>query len=79
MVEGKMFIFTAPSGSGKTTVVKHLLSKYNELEFSVSATTRQRREHETDGKDYYFMSVEAFKEKINKGAFLEWEIGRAHV
>lgn len=73
MVEGKMFIFTAPSGSGKTTVVKHLLSKYNELEFSVSATTRERREHETDGKDYYFMSVEAFKEKIKQGAFLEWE------
>ena len=72
-MEGKVFIFTAPSGSGKTTVVKHLLSKYKELEFSVSATTRERRVHETDGKDYYFMSAETFREKISQGAFLEWE------
>ncbi|MFN8338339.1 MAG: guanylate kinase [Saprospiraceae bacterium] len=69
----KMFIFTAPSGAGKTTIVKHLLAKYSNLGFSVSATTRAKRDHETEGKDYYFMSVEEFKQKIAQGAFVEWE------
>ncbi len=69
----KMFIFTAPSGAGKTTIVKHLLSKYNNLGFSVSATTRTKRPYETEGKDYYFMSVDEFKQKINQGEFVEWE------
>lgn len=71
--EGKMFIFTAPSGAGKTTIVKHLLSKYDFLGFSVSATTRDKRVHETDGKDYYFLSVEEFKSRIANGDFIEWE------
>lgn len=68
-----MFIFTAPSGAGKTTVVRHLLDKYKELDFSISAATREKRAYEIDGKDYYFMSVADFKQKINEGAFVEWE------
>jgi len=74
MVEAeKMMVFTAPSGSGKTTIVRHLLEKFDQLEFSISATTRSKRDHETDGKDYYFLTVEAFKEKIDQEAFVEWE------
>ena len=71
---GKMFIFTAPSGAGKTTIVRHLLEKYDFLDFSISATTRQRRPHEVDGKDYYFLSVEEFDEKIANDEFVEWEV-----
>lgn len=74
MDTGKAIIFSAPSGSGKTTIVKHLLGKFEELEFSVSATTRSRRtDREINGKDYYFLSVEDFKNKISKGDFIEWE------
>lgn len=74
MDNGKAIIFSAPSGSGKTTIVKHLLSKFDKLEFSVSATTRSRRiDREVDGKDYYFLSVEEFKNKISQGDFVEWE------
>jgi len=72
-MEGKMFIFTAPSGAGKTTIVKYLLSKYNNLGFSVSATTRSKRDYEIDGKDYYFLSIEDFKKKVANGEFIEWE------
>lgn len=71
--EGKMFIFTAPSGAGKTTIVRHLLEKYDFLGFSISATTRAKRDYETDGKDYYFMSDETFKERVANGDFVEWE------
>ena len=71
--EGKMFIFTAPSGAGKTTIVRHLLDKYDFLDFSISATTRQKRPHEQDKVDYYFMTVEEFRENVAKGAFIEWE------
>ena len=71
---GKLIIVTAPSGAGKTTMVKHLLKTYNnQLAFSTSATTRTKREHEVEGKDYYFMDVGQFKELINENAFLEWE------
>lgn len=73
MYDGKMFIFTAPSGAGKTTLVKHLLAKYDNLGFSVSATTRSKREHEVDGKDYYFLTVKDFKAKVANGDFIEWE------
>lgn len=73
MAEGKLIIFSAPSGSGKTTIVKHLLGKGYNLEFSVSATSRKPRGQEVDGKDYYFLSPEDFRKKINEGAFLEWE------
>jgi guanylate kinase len=72
-MEGKLFIFSAPSGSGKTTIVRNLLEKDLDLEFSISATSRPKRENETDGKDYYFLSVDDFKEKIVKDEFVEWE------
>jgi len=68
-----MLIFTAPSGAGKTTIVRHLLSKYDDAAFSVSATTRVKRDHEVDGRDYYFLSKEDFREKIKQGEFIEWE------
>jgi len=71
---GKMFIITAPSGAGKTTIVRHLLKKYKEeFAFSVSATTRPPREGEVHGKDYYFLTEKKFRKKINKGAFAEWQ------
>lgn len=69
----KLIVFTAPSGAGKTTIVKHLLAKYDELDFSVSATTRAPRPHEVHGKDYYFLSPEEWQQKIKEGDFLEWE------
>jgi guanylate kinase len=73
-VKGKLIIFSAPSGSGKTTIVRHLLQKYPSLlAFSVSAATRERREHEVDGKDYYFIPKKEFRQKIADNAFAEWE------
>jgi guanylate kinase len=69
----KLILVTAPSGAGKTTIVKHLLKTYDFLGFSVSATNRARRDHEVDGKDYHFLSTEAFKEKIENNEFVEWE------
>mgnify|MGYP000971980989 CR=1 FL=1 len=71
--KGKVVIFSAPSGAGKTTVVRHLLSQNFKLEFSVSATTRELRGKEKDTVDYYFFSVEEFKERINNNEFIEWE------
>jgi guanylate kinase len=72
--KGKLLVFTAPSGAGKTTLVKHLLAKYPEqLTFSVSATTRAKRDNEKEGKDYYFMTPQAFKDCIAQGKFVEWE------
>lgn len=73
MKKGKLVIFSAPSGSGKTTIVKHLLSLDLGLEFSVSATSRPLRGNEINGKDYYFLSIEEFKKKIENNEFLEWE------
>jgi guanylate kinase len=70
---GKMFIFTAPSGAGKTTIVRHLLDKYDFLDFSISATTRAPRPHEHHGKDYYFMDVDTFKAHVVSDDFVEWE------
>ncbi len=72
-MKGKLVIFTAPSGAGKTTIVRHLLNKIDLLDFSVSATSRRKREHEEDGKDYYFLTPSEFRKKINNGEFLEWE------
>lgn len=71
--KGRLILITAPSGAGKTTIVRHLLSKYDELDFSVSATTRDPRPGEIDGIDYYFLSHEAFKSKIASNDFVEWE------
>jgi guanylate kinase len=73
MTQGKVIIFSAPSGSGKTTVVRHLLSEFDELAFSVSATTRKKRKGELDGKDYYFFSEEDFQKKLVRNEFLEHE------
>ncbi|HNQ27254.1 MAG TPA: guanylate kinase [Aquaticitalea sp.] len=74
MNKGKLIVFSAPSGSGKTTIVRHLLEqKELNLEFSISATSREKRSNETDGVDYYFLTFEAFKKKIKNDEFLEWE------
>lgn len=69
----RLVIVAAPSGAGKTTIVHHLIKKFPNLAFSVSATTRARRAHEAEGRDYYFMTVEDFKKKVAADAFLEWE------
>jgi len=72
--QGKLIVFSAPSGSGKTTIVRHLLKQLDlNLEFSVSATSREKRGDETDGKDYYYLSLKEFKNHIKSDAFLEWE------
>jgi guanylate kinase len=73
MAEGKCIIFSAPSGAGKTTIVRHLLNGSFNLSFSVSACSRAQREGEVDGKDYYFLSVDEFKRRIEQNAFIEWE------
>ncbi|HFB99660.1 MAG TPA: guanylate kinase [Phaeodactylibacter sp.] len=70
---GKLIVITAPSGAGKTTIVRHLLKTFDFLGFSISATTREKRKHEEDGKDYYFMTVEEFKKMRRQRKFLEWE------
>ncbi len=74
MKQGKAIIFSAPSGSGKTTIVRYLLSTHENFGFSVSACTRERRkQNEVDGKDYYFLTINEFEQKIAEGAFIEWE------
>lgn len=71
--EGKLVVIVAPSGSGKTTMAKRLLQDFPNLAFSVSATTRPPREGEQDGQEYFFLSDEAFDERVENGDFLEWE------
>jgi len=70
----KIIILTAPSGSGKTSITRHLLKTFPELSFSISAATRQPRGSEKNGVDYYFMSEDDFKQKIKEDAFAEWEM-----
>lgn len=70
----KLIILTAPSGAGKTSITKHLLKRFPQLSFSISAATRERREHEKDGVDYYFLTPEEFQEHIRDNAFIEWEM-----
>lgn len=70
---GKAIIVSAPSGAGKTTIVKHLLKVIPQLEFSISACSRAKREEETDGKDYYFISVDDFRNRIILDEFVEWQ------
>ena len=71
--KGKMVVFTAPSGAGKTTLVRHLLDHFGYLDFSVSATTRNKREHEKEGIDYFFLTEDEFRARIAEDAFVEWE------
>ncbi|TVZ26214.1 guanylate kinase [Gillisia sp. Hel_I_86] len=74
MKTGKLIVFSAPSGSGKTTIVQHLLAQPElNLEFSISATSREPRGDEVEGKDYYFLTLHEFKQKIKSEEFLEWE------
>ncbi len=73
MHDGRLIIFSAPSGAGKTTLVKELLMEEFGLEFSISACSRQPRSNELEGEDYYFMKVDEFKQKIENEEFLEWE------
>ena len=70
---GKCIIFSAPSGAGKTTIVKRLLAQKLNLEFSISAATREKRGNEEDGKDYYFLTTQEFKNRIKREDFIEWE------
>jgi guanylate kinase len=72
-VNGKFVIVSAPSGAGKTTIVRRLMQAGLNLEFSVSAASRAPRANEVDGKDYHFMTIEEFREKIRKGELLEWQ------
>jgi len=73
MQSGKLIIVSAPSGAGKTTLVKHLLEVNDNLEFSISCTTRSPRENEINGKDYHFISADEFKQKVENQEFAEWE------
>ncbi|MBX2841525.1 MAG: guanylate kinase [Flammeovirgaceae bacterium] len=73
MGKGKIVIFSAPSGAGKTTIVRHLLANNKSLTFSISATTRERRHNETDKVDYYFLTVDNFREKLSRNEFVEYE------
>ncbi|MDP4283914.1 MAG: guanylate kinase [Bacteroidota bacterium] len=70
----KIILITAPSGAGKTSIVKYLMKHFPSLAFSISATTRQSRKNEKNGEDYYFMSEEEFQKKIHDKEFLEWEM-----
>lgn len=69
----RLIVLSAPSGSGKTTILKDVLSNYPQFVFSISATTRKKRDIEVDGKDYFFLSEEEFKKKIEQDEFIEWE------
>ena len=71
--QGKVIIFSAPSGAGKTSIVRALLAKIASLEFSISACSRAPRPNEVQGKDYFFIPTQEFKNKISRGDFLEWE------
>ena len=73
MATGKCIIFSAPSGAGKTSIVKHLLKTRSDLEFSISACNREGRPEEKDGKDYHFLSLEDFRSRISNEEFIEWE------
>jgi len=72
-MQGKVIIVSAPSGAGKTSIVQHLLSVMPELKFSISATTRAKREYEIDGQHYYFLTPDQFKAKLAQDEFLEWQ------
>ena len=73
MKKGKILIFSAPSGSGKTTLLNHVMANIPEMAFSVSATTRPPRGKEVNGREYYFLTMEDFKRRVENKEFLEWE------
>jgi guanylate kinase len=73
MNKPKLFVISAPSGCGKTTIVKAILERHPEFRFSVSATTRKKRDDEIDGVDYFFLSLAEFQRRIDAGEFAEWE------
>ena len=73
MPSGKLIVISAPSGSGKTTIAKEIMKRNPALGFSVSVTTRAKRETEVEGKDYFFLTADQFKRKIAAGEFVEWE------
>lgn len=73
IMKGKLVIISAPSGAGKSTIIRHLLDKGINLEFSISATTRAPRGREKNGIEYYFLSVNDFRERVKNGDFIEWE------
>lgn len=70
---GKIIVVAAPSGAGKTTIVRNILTEFPEIIFSISATTRKKRESEVDGVDYFFITEEEFLKKIEQNEFIEWE------
>ena len=72
--QGSIIVISAPSGTGKTTIVRRILSDFPQFVFSVSATTRKKREHEVEGIDYFFISEEEFKKKVQNNEFVEWEL-----
>ena len=72
--QNKIIIITAPSGAGKTSITRHLLNVFPQLAFSISAATRQARHYEKNGKDYYFISLQEFQQKIQHNEFVEWEM-----
>ena len=72
--QNKIIVITAPSGAGKTSITRYLLEKYPQLAFSISAATRSKRSYETEGVDYYFLSADDFKQKIQQNEFAEWEM-----
>ena len=72
--KNKIIIITAPSGAGKTSITRRLLATFPELAFSISAATREKRDYETDSKDYYFLKLEDFKQRIQQNEFVEWEM-----
>ena len=72
-MQGKVIIVSVPSGAGKTSIVSYLLEQMPELQFSVSATTRDKRDNEVHGKDYYFLTTEDFKQRLDREEFLEWQ------
>jgi guanylate kinase len=74
MQDQKIIIITAPSGAGKTSITRYLLKKFDQLAFSISAATRNRRSYEKDQVDYYFISEQQFREKIQRNEFVEWEM-----
>ncbi len=73
MQRGKLIVISAPSGSGKTTIAKEIIRLNPSLDFSVSATTRKKRDNETEGEDYFFLSDAEFRQRIDRGEFAEWE------